>query len=99
MHLTNHSFAFTVGAVLAFAVHVDLPVLDLAVVGWILMLVALASTLLEVVGRRTRTRAPGTGSGPQPGPARTSTAARVSPSVAPWDTRAFHAVARPAGES
>ncbi|MEZ0163663.1 DUF6458 family protein [Kineococcus sp. LSe6-4] len=99
MHLTNHSFAFTVGAVLAFAVHVDLAVVDLTAVGWILMLVALVSTLLEVVGRSVRTRALRAGSGPQPVPARALSPARVPPPVASWDTRAFRAVPRPAGES
>ncbi|WP_380175661.1 DUF6458 family protein [Kineococcus sp. DHX-1] len=98
MHLTNHSFLFTVGAVLAFAVHVDVAAVDLTAVGWVFMLVAVLATVLEVAGRRSRTRALQAQAGVQPLPARVLPA-RVTPSTAPWDTREFRAVQRPAGES
>ncbi|WP_432511064.1 DUF6458 family protein [Kineococcus sp. SYSU DK001] len=98
MHLANHRLLFTVGAVLAFAVHVDLDVVDVEVVGWILMLVAVVATLLEVAGRRARERALRAASAAQPTPARV-VPARVTPSLAPWDTREFRPVPRPARES
>ncbi|WP_432540360.1 DUF6458 family protein [Kineococcus sp. SYSU DK002] len=98
MPLANHRLLFTAGAVLAFAVHVDLDVVDLGTVGWILMLVAVAATLLDVAGRRARDRALRARSTAQPAPARVAPA-RVSPSLAPWDTREFRPVPRPARES
>lgn len=98
MHLTNHSFLFTVGAVLAFAVHVDVTAVDVTAVGWVFMLVAVLATVLEVAGRRSRNRAAPSRGIAQPVPTRVSPA-RVTPSIAPWETREFRAVQRPAGES
>lgn len=98
MHLTNHSFLFTVGAVLAFAVHVDVAAVDVTAVGWVFMLVAVLATVLEVAARRTRTRAVPSQGLAQPVPARVPPA-RVTPSMAPWETREFRAVQRPVGES
>ena len=96
MHLTNHSLLFTVGAVLAFAVHVDLAAVDVTAVGWVFMVVAVLATVLEVAGRRSRERA--LRAGTRPAPARVLPA-RVTAPVPPWETREFRAVPRPAGES
>ncbi len=98
MHLTNHSFLFTVGAVLAFAVHVDVAAVDVTAVGWVFMLVAVLATVLEVAGAALADPCAAVPGDAQPVPARVPPA-RATPSTAPWDTREFRAVQRPAGES
>ncbi|GAA0289948.1 DUF6458 family protein [Kineococcus aurantiacus] len=65
MRFGNHLRLFTLGAVLAFAVHVDLDVVEVATVGRILMVAAVAGALAEAVLLR-RARAARTASAPAP---------------------------------
>ena len=115
MRLGNSCRLLTIGAVLAFAVHVDLEAVDVARVGWILMLAAVAGALVELAAVRPRAATPAaaarTGTGrPTPVPAAV-VRRQVRPaqgtgdrrgSLAPWsawETRAFTPVPRPDRES
>ncbi|PRY17947.1 hypothetical protein [Kineococcus rhizosphaerae] len=74
MRYGNHVRLFTLGAVLAFAVHVDLDVVEVATVGRILMVAAVAGALVELLQvRRARAvrpapTAPATPARPVTGP-------------------------------
>ncbi|WP_432523769.1 hypothetical protein [Kineococcus sp. SYSU DK006] len=105
MRLGNSCCLLTTGAVLAFAVHLDLEVVDVRAVGWILMLSAVLGAAAELVLRGPRTRAVPAVRAVAPRPA-----AAVPPrgsgdrrgSLAPWsawETRAFTPVPRPDRES
>ncbi|WP_432575099.1 DUF6458 family protein [Kineococcus sp. SYSU DK005] len=57
MRLGTSSFLLALGAILAFAVHVDVSGLDLTVVGWILMAVGALGLVLEFALFQPRRRA------------------------------------------
>jgi Domain of unknown function (DUF6458) len=98
VRLGNSCSLLTVGAVLAFAVHVDLEVVDVATVGWIFMLVAVTGGFVELAVVRPRARAARAGTGPRPAPARPLPRGPQA-SWASWDTREFTPVPRPPRES
>jgi hypothetical protein len=102
---TGSSWAlFTIGAILAFAVHVDLVVVDVATVGRILMLAALVSVAVDLAVVRPRARKARVETDLRPATthplARTSRTPQASQtSWSSWDTRAFTPVQRPHQES
>lgn len=98
MKLGNACALLTFGAVLAFAVHLDVDVVDVATVGWILMLVAVTGAFLELAVVRPRARAARTVAEQRPALARTVTR-DPQPSWSVRDTRAFTPVQRPRRES
>lgn len=98
MRLGNSCSLLTVGAVLAFAVHVDLDVVDVATVGWILMLVAVGGAVVELAVVRPAARAARARTEPRPVPARPLPRGPRA-SWASWDTREFTPVPRPHRES
>ena len=113
MRLGHSCRLLTIGAVLAFAVHVDLEVVDVATVGWILMLVGVGGAFVELAVVRPRALAARAGTEQRPAPARplTTTAGTAGTARSPreaqgaktswasWDTRAFTPVQRPHQES
>jgi hypothetical protein len=48
MSLGAGIFLLAVGAILAFAVHIDVPGIDLAIVGWILMVAGIIGIILGI---------------------------------------------------
>jgi hypothetical protein len=98
VRLGNHVSLFTVGAVLAFAVHLDLEVVDVATVGWILMLAAVTGAFVQLVVGRPGARAVPARTDQVPVPVRP--VARDSQAPWPsWETRAFTPTQRPHQES
>ena len=101
MRTGNSCFLLTVGAILAFAVHVDLEVLDVATVGWILMLVAVVGAFVDLAVVRPRARAARVETDLRPASTRPVVRTPQTPqtSWSSWDTRAFTPVQRPHQES
>jgi cyanate permease len=56
MGIGGSIFLIALGAILAFAVNVDIGVLDLSIVGWVLMLAGLAGLVLTVWFWQSRRR-------------------------------------------
>ncbi|WP_328295925.1 DUF6458 family protein [Kineococcus sp. NBC_00420] len=98
MRTGNSCCLLTIGAILAFAVHVDLDVVDVATVGWILMLVAVVGAFVDLAVVRPRARAARVEA--ELRLASTRPVARTpQTSWSSWDTRAFTPVQRPHQES
>ncbi|MBB2902875.1 hypothetical protein FHR75_003711 [Kineococcus radiotolerans] len=98
MRMGNSCCLLTIGAILAFAVHVEVEVVDVAMVGRILMLVAVAGALVELAVVRPRARAARAAAEQRPAPARPAPRAPQA-SWSPWDTRAFTPLPRSDRES
>ena len=98
MRLGTSWCLLTVGAVLAYAVHLDLDVVDVAVLGRILVVVGVLGAVVELTVVRPRARAARTGTGQHPVPVR-PLAPNPRTSWAPGETRPFTPVRRPHQES